>query len=319
MSNTSQNKQAKPPKKSLATIIKSIKFPFFALAVAVAAYFLTPSAESPHYEEDSAVVTEIADSSALSATAANTEIESVISDKIYKLPNGLTLLPIPTGSFKMGSDDEQRSGRPAHKVFIKQPFWMSKTEITFDQYDAYAKATGQRLPDDKTWGRGTRPVIDVSWDDSQAYVKWLTANNDQGLSCRLPSEAEWEYAARAGSSTSYYWGDDIGKNNANCDDCGSEWGAKSTAPVGSFAANQWGLNDMLGNVWEWVEDPKHEGYKGAPNMGEVWKKGGDTSHRVLRGGSWDLTEENLRSAYRFYLPPDFRYFSVGFRVVCTSK
>ena len=250
--------------------------------------------------------------------------EKAASSKIYKLENNLTLLPIPAGSFLMGSESGRDSEKPVHKVTFEKPFWMSKTEITFDQYDAYVKAAGKSLPEDEKWGRETRPVINVSWDDSQGYVKWLSQNNKKGLQCRLPSEAEWEYAARAGSTTKYPWGDNTSHEQANygTDVCckglakgHDQW--VNTAPVGSFPENKWGLQDMHGNIWEWVQDPWHNDYKGAPINGAVWDKGGDEGRRVLRGGSWLRSPLSLRSAGRGSSLPDSRYYSIGFRVVCS--
>jgi hypothetical protein len=134
-------------------------------------------------------------------------------------------------------------------------FAMSRFEITFDEYDVFARATGRELPDDEGWGRGTRPVINVSWNDATAYAEWLSEQT--GRTYRLPTEAEWKYAARAGTDSNYWWGDDIkegGEVWANCYDCGSQWDGKKTAPVGSFPANPFGLHDTLGNVFEWLQD-----------------------------------------------------------------
>ena len=142
------------------------------------------------------------------------------------------------------------------------------------------------LADERGWGRGRRPVINVSWEDAVAYTKWLSGQT--GERCRLPSEAEWEYAARAGSVTKYSWGNEIGSNQANCDVCGSQWDGKQTAPVGSFDPNGWGLHDLHGNVWEWVQDCWNGSYQGAPTNGSAWESG-DCSRRVLRGGSWNFT------------------------------
>lgn len=250
------------------------------------------------------------------ASLAAEKAKQAAKRKTYNLPNNLTLLPIPAGSFMMGSNSGMDWEKPVHEVTFAKPFWMSKTEITFDQYDAYANHTGKSLPGDKGWGRGSRPVINVSWSEAQGYVKSLSTNNNQGLQCRLPSEAEWEYAARAGSTTEYSWGDSIGTNKANCRKCGSKWDGKETAPVGSFSKNAWGLHDMHGNIWEWVQDSWHDNYEGAPNNGEVWENDGDVS-RVLRGGSWDLTPLLLRSANRFFNFPDNRNDLIGFRVVCS--
>ncbi|MBU1723272.1 MAG: formylglycine-generating enzyme family protein [Gammaproteobacteria bacterium] len=236
--------------------------------------------------------------------------------EMLELPHDMKLLPIPRGSFKMGSETYDNE-KPVHPVNINHDFWMSATEVTFAQYDAYVEATkGKEKPDDSGWGRDTRPVMRVSWDDAQGYVKWLTDYNGQGLSCRLPTEAEWEYAARAGTTTEYFWGDDIGKNNANCDGCGSQWDNKQTAPVGSFKANGWGLQDMHGNVWEWVQDCWHDDYQGAPADGTAWESGGDCGRRVLRGGSWLSGPDLLRSSSRYGYAPGNRDDDLGFRVVC---
>ncbi len=199
-----------------------------------------------------------------------------------------------------------------HSVTIK-PFKLSKYEITFDQYDAYANSVGGGdLPDDRGWGRGNRPVIDVSWDDIQAYISWL--NQQTGKQYRLPSEAEWEYAARAGSQTEYSWGKHIGDNQANCDGCGSGWDKRQTAPVGAFQSNAFGLYDMHGNVWEWVQDCYHDSYRGAPTDGSVWLGDDCGDRRVLRGGSWGGKPENLRSAERLRFTPADRDGNIGFRL-----
>ena len=243
--------------------------------------------------------------------------------KVYSLSNNLTLLPIPAGEFMMGSDSGHSDEKPMHKVTFDKPFWMSKTEITFDQYDAYVTATKVNKPSDEGWGRGTRPVIYVSWDDAQGYVKWLSENNDQGLQCRLPSEAEWEYGAKAGSRTKYPWSDSANHEQANYgkDECcgglvkgRDKW--VNTAPVGSFIANRFRLQDMHGNVAEWVQDTYQKDYEGAPNNGEAWEVD-DASRRVLRGGSWDGTPGYLRSANRLKSSTDFRNGNIGFRVVCS--
>ncbi|MDM8563886.1 formylglycine-generating enzyme family protein, partial [Candidatus Marithioploca araucensis] len=218
------------------------------------------------------------------------------------------MVTIPAGRFQMGSN---RSGdeKPVHGVSIKT-FAMSRYEITFDEYDAFAEATGREKPSDQGWGRGHRPVINVSWHDAVAYTKWLT--EQMGQEYRLPTEAEWEYAARAGTETDYWWGNEIGSNRANCHGSGSQWSGKSTSPVGSFKANPFGLFDTAGNVWEWCADNWHKNYKGAPTDGTVWK-GGDESYRVLRGGSWGSLPVYCRSAFRSRSTSDDRVQFVGFR------
>ena len=146
------------------------------------------------------------------------------------------MVTIPAGSFQMGCVSGRNcysNEKPVHSVRIES-FELSKYEVTFEEYDAFTDATGRERADDEGWGRGRRPVINVSWDDAVAYTQWLSSQT--GVSYRLPSEAEWEYAARAGSMTRYSWGNDIGRNRANCDGCGSQWDDRQTAPVGSFSA-----------------------------------------------------------------------------------
>ena len=152
---------------------------------------------------------------------------------------------------------------------IAKPFAVSKFEVTFDEWDTCARYGGCRTDvSDFGFGRGQRPVIKVTWDDAQQYVAWLSKMT--GEPYRLLTEAEYEYATRAGTTTAYPWGDDIGTNKANCNGCGSQWDNKQTAPVGSFAPNGFGLFDMVGNVWEWVEDCYNDNYNGAPTDGSAW-------------------------------------------------
>ena len=225
------------------------------------------------------------------------------------------MVVLPTGRFRMGDldgsgyDDE----RPVRTVTISRPIAMGKYPVTFEEYDRFVSATGAARPDDEGWGRGTRPVINVSQEDAKAYAVWLSEQT--GKRYRLPSEAEWEYAARAGTTTQYSWGDDIGRNRANCSGCGSEWDGKQTAPVGSFAANPFGLYDMHGNVWEWVEDRWHNNYEVAPSNGSAWTTGGDKSDVVVRGGSWYFGPSRLRSAFRDSGRPSDRHVTLGFRLV----
>lgn len=224
------------------------------------------------------------------------------------------LIKIPAGRFDMGCDSDQSNAdeRPVHSVNIST-FYLSKTVVTFEQYDAYvASGDCNHVPDDEGWGRGDRPVINVSFDDVQNYIQWL--NKQTGQSYRLPSEAEWEYAARAGSKTEYSWGNELGTNKTNGGDSGSKWSGKQTAPVGSFEANAFGLQDMHGNVWEWVQD--WYGADAYSNSATNDPKGLSSGrYRVLRGGGWDFTARNLRSANRSNNPPGSRYYSLGFRLV----
>jgi len=158
------------------------------------------------------------------------------------------------------------------------------------------------------------PVVCISWNDAKAYIAWL--NEKTGENYRLPTEAEWEYAARAGTTMLYSWGNDIGINNANCGgSCGDSF--SNTAPVGSFPSNAFGLYDMHGNVWEWVEDCWHDSYMGAPSDGSAWVKGCTSSERVLRGGSWSSIPVYLRSVYRISAIGNTRRSGYGFRIART--
>jgi formylglycine-generating enzyme required for sulfatase activity len=227
---------------------------------------------------------------------------------------------VPPGSFTMGSrageegrfDDEG----PAHEVTIAKAFAVGKFTVTFDEWDACVADGGCKNynPSDAGWGRGRRPVINMSWDDAKGYVDWLAFKTKK--SYRLLTEAEWEYAARAGSTTAYAWGNAVGARNANCNGCGSQWDSKQTAPVGSFPPNAFGLHDMAGNVWQWVEDCYHNTYEGAPPDGAVWASG-DCGNRVLRGGSWYDNPKILRAAARYWYTKGLRFYSYGFRVART--
>ena len=230
------------------------------------------------------------------------------------------MVVVPAGTFTMGSPASE-SGRdidesPQHTVTIAKPFAVARFPLTFDEWDACVADGGcnNYKPGDQGWGRGRLPVINVSWDAATAYAAWLS--HKTGNAYRLLTESEWEYAARAGSRTAYYWGAEIGKGNANCNGCGSEWDNVKTSPVGSFAANAFGLYDMAGNVWQWVDDCYHNNYDRAPNDGSAWKSG-DCSRRVVRGGSWISYPQLLRSAGRFWNTYDNRGNLLGFRLART--
>ena len=238
-------------------------------------------------------------------------------------PNCPEMVVIPAGQFLMGDMDEDAvlKEKPAHEVRIAKPFAMGRYEVTFAEYDRYAQATGKEKPDDGGWGRGNRPVINVSWQDAQGYVKWLS--QETGQRYRLPSEAEWEYAARAGSTTKYYWGDSPSGRQANAyeDDGWPSDGYEYTAPVGSFQPNQFGLYDMSGNVGEWVEDCWHDNYQGAPVDGSAWTwdSGGDCDFRVVRDGSFSTTfaAAMLRLTNRGGVGAAYRGSDHGFRLART--
>ena len=230
------------------------------------------------------------------------------------------MIVVPAGRFRMGSpagqgDDDEH---PAHEVTIATPFAVAKFALTFDEWDACAALGGCRPDvDDSGLGRGRRPAINVSWDDAQSYIRWLS--DITGKSYRLLSESEHEYAARGGSETAYPWGNDItlnGKPMANCIGCGGQWDNKQTTEVGSFPPNRFGLYDMVGNVWQWTHDCWNESYEGAPTDGSPWTSG-DCSRRVVRGGSWHLNSGYLRSADRGKGISRDRASFLGFRVART--
>ena len=244
-------------------------------------------------------------------------LQKSIQEKIFNQLK-LHLVSIPGGSFYAGctsgldcSDDEN----PLHLVHVS-PFKMSQFEITFEQWDACVyDQYCQHRPDDEGWGRGQQPVINVSYQDiTTQFIPWL--NTFIGSGFRLPTEMEWEYAARAGTDTRYHWGNDIGINQANCggSGCGSAWDNQQTAPVGSFSANAFGLYDMHGNVLEWTQDCWNDSYNGAPVTQVAWNTG-KCSSRVVRGGAWNSLPQHIRSAdrnaFRAYKRANYR----GFRVV----
>ena len=229
------------------------------------------------------------------------------------------MVVLPAGSFMMGSPPGEigrfRDEGPVHRVRIGKSFAVGRYEVTFAEWDACRRGGGCRhTPSDKGWGRSRRPVMEVSWDDAQQYVRWLSRRT--GKRYRLLSESEWEYAARAGTRTRYFWGDFVGRNRANCDGCGSRWDLRQTAPVGSFSPNAFGLHDLHGNVREWVADCWHDNYEGAPSDERVWhaERGGDCRFRMMRGGAWLNPPLHLRSATRFRYGTDARVDFVGFRV-----
>ena len=241
---------------------------------------------------------------------------SAFRDSLADGGEGPLMVVLPAGGFRMGclSDDNDcyDDEKPVHEVTLPDNFAMAVYEVTFDEYDRYVQATGARRPDDNGWGRGDRPVINVDWEEARAYAGWLSEQT--GRSYRLPAEAEWEYAARAGTTTKYSWGNKASHLQANYSE-NVRW--EGTAPVGSFLANNFGLYDMHGNVWEWTQDCWHNSYRGAPTNGQAWEgaNGGDCDRRVVRGGSWDDDPGYLRAAYRGYYGVSDRSTYLGLRLV----
>jgi formylglycine-generating enzyme required for sulfatase activity len=226
---------------------------------------------------------------------------------------GPVMMELPAGEYKMGSlgNSLNYDESPRHKVSLAG-FSISKYEVTFAEYDRFARATGRRLPYDESWGRGNRPVVNVSWQDAVAYTEWLSSQS--GKNYRLPSEAEWEYAVRAGGSSRHWWDDEEAGVYANCFNCGSEWDNRQTSPVGSFPQNRFGLHDMAGNVQEWTQDCYQTGYTDAPADGSALLIP-ECTQRSVRGGGYTSPLDTLRSARRGQYDQDTRLDNVGFRVV----
>ena len=291
---------------------------------------------------------------AAAATAVPLSANADVGDRFRDCAECPEMVAVPSGTFMMGSPagEEGRHGDegPVHEVTIAAPFAIGRYEVTVSEFGRFVEETGYSAgsscwtyedgkPEDRAdrgwrypgFGQGgSHPVACVSWDDAQAYVAWLSEQT--GKAYRLPSESEWEYAARAGTATARHWGEgESGQcRHANGADPSvkerySNWpvpvsscrdGHVHTAPVGSFRANGWGLHDMLGNAWEWTEDCWNGSYAGAPSDGSAWGHG-NCAERVLRGGSWDLDPSTLRAAYRNRKSTGIRLHGNGFRVART--
>ena len=226
--------------------------------------------------------------------------------------SGPKMVWLPAGSYQMGSPDNSAdfSERPQHTVRLPR-FAMSQYEITIAEYQRFASTTGRKMPKTGALDRGTHPVFFVTWEDALAYTKWLSQQT--GKRYRLPSEAEWEYGARAGSTVNYWWGRDLGTGKAHCFACDTGLDPRAPTKVGRFGANAYGLYDTAGNVEEWVYDCYHDSYEGAPGDGSVFD-GGDCRNRVVRGGAYSSGPKALRSATRNKFPAGSANDSIGFRV-----
>ena len=223
--------------------------------------------------------------------------------------SGMEFVLIPPGEFDMGSSSEEKdrsdSESPVHKVIIKNPFYMGKYSVTQKQWKKIMGNNPSHFKGED------RPVERVSWKEVQEFVKKLNAAEGTDK-YRLPSEAEWEYACRAGTQTRYFFGDDESKLNEYA--WYAENSGSKTHPIGRKKPNPWGLYDMHGNVWEWVQDKWHENYNGSPSDGSAWEDG-DVSFRVSRGGSWYCNASSCRSASRFRRDPESRFSNLGFRLL----
>ncbi len=209
----------------------------------------------------------------------------------------------------------------AHRVVFAKPFALSRHEITFDQYAKFANSTGVDMPDDNGWGRSNRPVINVSVSDAKAFARWLSQQT--GNRYRLPTESEWEYAARAKSRTLFWWGNEPKDGFANCRrgcgiGSGSIFKGSKTLEVGRLSENPFRLFDMNGNVSEWVQDCFHNNYKGAPRNGRAWQSAG-CRNNIRRGGSHKSSAKNTRNAFRESVPKNFQDSATGFRLAYDLK
>jgi formylglycine-generating enzyme required for sulfatase activity len=232
----------------------------------------------------------------------------VFRDRLRDGSFGPQMVWIPAGYFTMG--DIQANGdpdeKPIHDINMKM-FAIGRYEVTFIEYDKFIQATDRKKLSDNGWGRGKHPVIYVSLNDAKAYTKWLSKQT--GYTYRLPSEAEWEYAARAGTKTNYWWGNNIGTNKANCYNCQSAWDNSQTAPVGSFTANSFGLYDTVGNVWEWTCSDYQVKYRGKELTC------GNSYNIAVRGAAWNYKSEHTRVSNRENFVRTYRVDMVGFRIL----
>jgi formylglycine-generating enzyme required for sulfatase activity len=225
------------------------------------------------------------------------------------------LLTLPPGEFLMGAAEDDKfvtdTERPVHRVTISRAIALGRCPVTVGEYRVFAPG---HAPDDEA----ALPVVNVSWDDARAYCGWLSGETSEPF--RLATEAEWEYACRAGSRTPFAGGDEIDTRAANFlySEEGQRVGPGRRTPVGQYLLNAFGLQDMHGNVCEWVEDAWHPGYVGAPGDGTAWPESALTDRRVIRGGAWDYLPRLLRSAWRDSLPRGRRRDNVGFRVALTT-
>ncbi|MDH3633492.1 MAG: SUMF1/EgtB/PvdO family nonheme iron enzyme [Gammaproteobacteria bacterium] len=236
----------------------------------------------------------------------------VFRDRLKSGGHGPTMIKIPAGRFRMGGASSlvAQDEVPRHQVNVAS-FMVSVYEITFAEYYRFASATGRKKPKSNGWDIKTHPVINVSWDDANAYTRWLA--KETGKKYRLLSEAEWEYAGRAGTTSSFWWGLKPGAGNAHCFDCKSDFSTSKPAKVGTYKSNAFGLYDTAGNVFEWVHDCYHSNYNDAPADGSVWE-GGDCNVRVVRGGAYGSPASSMRVENREKFKSEKGHYNVGIRV-----
>jgi formylglycine-generating enzyme required for sulfatase activity len=243
------------------------------------------------------------------------------------------MVVVPAGRFIMGASESETGStadeRPQHTVNFTQPFGVGQFPVTMSEWDACVAAKGcSYRPSDQSWGRGTQPVINILWDDAKEYVAWLSRTT--GRTYRLLSESEREYVARAGTKTAYWWGEQFEPTQANSalgsrllssastSDLQQPIARARTVPVQSFAPNPWGLFQVHGNVYDWVEDCRHDNYDGAPSDGSAWASGNCNGH-VLRGGAYSRNIQTARSAARIWSGSSNRIIYMSVRVARTLR
>lgn len=236
---------------------------------------------------------------------------NVIRDQLRDGSSGPEMIILRGGSFLRGDPLGDEDEKPQTQLKL-EPFAIGIHEVTFEEYDRFCEENGRSKPDDSEWGRGYRPVINVTWKDATAYVEWLSRQTGQNY--RLPTDAEWEYAARGGSSSRFWWGNELEATRANCEGCSSLWDGEKSAPVGSFPPNPFGLHDTAGNVFEWVADCWNNSFADAPADGAALMKKGCVS-RVIRGGAWSFPSHEIRSANRWRDFASRQSDDTGFRLV----
>lgn len=278
---------------------------------------LTPDPSAPAVPEPSVIAPgeEIVEAPSEQVRRSPARPPRLHQDRLRSGGTGPALVALEGGVFQMGYNSlAGQDFSPAHEVRVP-PFMIGVHEVTFQEYDRFARASGRSPPQDYGWGRGARPVVGVSWEDARAYAAWLSQQT--GRRYRLPSEAEWEYAARAGTQSSFWWGYALEPGRAVCFDCGSQWDNRSTAPVKRFAPNPFGLYDTAGNVMEWVADCYVAGYAGAPTEGSA-RIAGECATRVARGGAFNKPSSSMRSYVRARFAPQTQLNMLGFRVARDS-
>jgi len=250
---------------------------------------------------------------ALTALAAPAATQTPKPGTVFRdCPDCPEMVVIPPGIFIMGLNPKEAREGPAHRRNVGKPFAIGKYEVTFDEWEMCMREKGCTTePHDHEWGKGRRPVINITFEDALQFIAWLSKKT--GKPYRLPSEAEWEYADRAGTGTDFWFGDDVGENKANCKDCYSEWSAWGTAPVGSFPPNPFGLHDTVANVFEWVQDCWNPDHKGAPTDTRP-RTDGNCQERVIRGGSFYYFKKVSRSSYRAKNLAVVKSYWLGFRI-----